>query len=72
MTAGVDDEGLRREQGFDVVEQEQPLTAVRDQSRGGRREGGGGAGDFRGQRRDARVTRGRLRATQRRARVRCS
>ena len=60
VTAGVDDEGLRPEQRFDFVEQEESLIDVGDQARGGRVEDESGAFDLRGQRRNRCVARGAL------------
>ena len=68
MTARIDDERLRREQRFDLVEQQQPLLAARDQARRRRVQDARGAFDFRRQRRDARLARGASGARERGAR----
>jgi hypothetical protein len=58
MTARVHDERVRRQHGFDLVEQDESLLAAPDQARGGRVQDEGGAFDLRRQRRDACVGRG--------------
>ena len=68
MTAGVHDQRLRRQQRFDLLEQERALLAPRDQARRGRVQHAGCAFDLRLQRRDTGVARGALRPGERRAR----
>ena len=53
MTARVHDERLRRQQRFDLLEQEESLLATRNQARRGRVQDEGCAFDLRRQRRDA-------------------
>ena len=53
MAAGVYDERRRRQQGLDILEQEEPLAALRDQARRGRAQDEGCAFDLRRQCRDA-------------------
>ena len=60
ITARVHDECLRRQQRFDILEQEEPLLATRDQARRGRVQHEGCAFDLRRQRRDICVARGAL------------
>ena len=68
MTAGVHDECLRRQQRFDLLEQEESLLATRNQARRGRVQDEGRAFDLRRQRRDTCVARGALGPSERRAR----
>jgi hypothetical protein len=68
VTARVHDECARRQQRFDLFEQEEPLPAARNQPRCGRVQDENGAVDFRRQRRDASVARGVLGPGERGAR----
>ena len=57
VAARVDDQCLRRQQRFHVLEEERPLRATRDHARRGRAEDEACAVDLRRQRRDACVVR---------------
>ena len=60
VAACVHDERPRSQQRFNLLKQEEPLLARRDQTRGRRVQDKGCAFDLRHQRRDARMTRGAL------------
>ncbi len=68
MTARVHDERLRRQQRFDLLEQEESLLATRNQPRRGRVQHEGCAFDLRRQRRDTCVARGARGPSERSAR----
>ena len=68
MTARVHDECVRRQQRFDLLEQEESLLATRNQARSGRVQDEECAFDLRRQRRDPCVARGALGASERSAR----
>src|SRR3989449_7941685 len=68
VTARVHDECARRQQRFDLLEQEEPLLAPRNQARGRRGQDEECAFDLGRQRRDARVVRRALGPSERRAR----
>ena len=68
MTASVHDECFRRQQRFDLLEQEWSLLAIRNQARSGRVQDEECAFDLRGQRRDTCVARCALGPGERRAR----
>jgi hypothetical protein len=67
-TAGIDDECLRPQQRFDVVEPQNPHLAVCNESRRGRIEDAGCAFDFSRERSDAGLTCSALGPRQRRSR----
>jgi hypothetical protein len=68
MTARVHDERVRRQQRFDLLEQEGSLLAARNQARGGRVQDEECAFDLSRQRRDTCVPRGALGPSERSAR----
>ena len=68
MTARVHDERFRRQQRFDLFEQEESLLATRNQARRGRVQDEECAFDLRRQRRDTCVARGALGPSERSAR----
>ena len=64
MTAGVDDERPRRQQCFNLVEEQESLPATRNQARRVRGKNAGCAFDLGAQRSDACLTRGKLGASE--------